>query len=85
MEKYAQDQVEEGAEFAIDDVQADELFAVLLMVFGATAAALIASYLLARTVAEPVRQLSKHANEVTRDIQAARDLPRFDARDDERG
>jgi two-component system sensor histidine kinase ChvG len=70
---------------AIDDVQADELFAVLLMVFGATAAALIASYLLARTVAEPVRQLSKHANEVTRDIQAARDLPRFDARDDEVG
>ena len=70
---------------AIDDVQADELFAVLLMVFGATAAALIASYLLARTVAEPVRQLSKHANEVTRDIQAARDLPRFDKRDDEVG
>ncbi len=69
----------------IDDVQADELFAVLLMVFGATAAALLASYLLARTVAEPVRQLSKHANEVTRDIQAARDLPRFDDRDDEVG
>lgn len=70
---------------AIDDVQADELFAVLLMVFGATAAALIASYLLARTVAEPVRQLSKHANEVTCDIQAARHLPRFDERDDEVG
>lgn len=69
----------------IDDVQADELFAVLLMVFGAAAAALLASYLLARTVAEPVRQLSKHANEVTRDIQAARDLPRFDERDDEVG
>jgi two-component system sensor histidine kinase ChvG len=69
----------------IDDVQADELFAVLLMVFGATTAALIASYLLARTVAEPVRQLSKHANEVTRDIQAAQDLPRFDDRDDEVG
>ncbi len=70
---------------AVDDVQAAELFAVLVLVFGAAAAALLASYLLARTVAEPVRQLSQYANEVTHDIQAAKDLPRFDERADEVG
>lgn len=70
---------------AVDDVQAAELFAVLVLVLGATAAALLASYLLARTVAEPVRQLSQYANEVTNDIQAAQDLPRFDERADEVG
>ena len=70
---------------AVDDVQAAELFAVLVLVFGATAAALLASYLLARTVAEPVRQLSQYANEVTQDIQAAKELPRFDDRADEVG
>lgn len=70
---------------AIDDVQAAELFAVLVLVLGATVAALLASYLLARTVAEPVRQLSQYANEVTHDIQAAKELPRFDERADEVG
>lgn len=70
---------------AVDDVQAAELFAVLVLVFGATAAALLASYLLARTVAEPVRQLSQYANEVTHDIQSAKELPRFDERADEVG
>ncbi len=70
---------------AVDDVQAAELFAVLVLVLGATAAALLASYLLARTVAEPVRQLSQYANEVTLDIQAAKELPRFDERADEVG
>lgn len=70
---------------AVDDVQANELFAVLVLVLGATAAALLASYLLARTVAEPVRQLSQYANEVTNDIQAAKELPRFDERADEVG
>ena len=70
---------------AVDDVQAAELFAVLVLVLGATAAALLASYLLARTVAEPVRQLSQYANEVTHDIQAAKELPRFDDRADEVG
>lgn len=70
---------------AVDDVQAAELFAVLVLIFGATAAALLASYLLSRTVAEPVRQLSQYANEVTQDIQAAKDLPRFDERADEVG
>lgn len=70
---------------AVDDVQAAELFAVLVLVFGATVAALLASYLLARTVAEPVSQLSQYANEVTRDIQAAKELPRFDERADEVG
>ncbi|MGI9477330.1 MAG: stimulus-sensing domain-containing protein [Hyphomicrobiaceae bacterium] len=70
---------------AVDDVQADELFAVFVLVLGAAAAAVLASYLLARTVAEPVRQLSQYANEVTNDIQAAEELPRFDEREDEVG
>jgi two-component system sensor histidine kinase ChvG len=69
----------------IDDVQAAELNAVLVLVLGATVAALLASFLLARTVADPVRQLSQYANEVTNDIQAAKDLPRFDERADEVG
>lgn len=70
---------------AIDDVQADELFAVFVLILVATLAALFASYLLARTVAEPVQQLSQYANEVTHDIQAAKDLPKFDERADEVG
>jgi two-component system, OmpR family, sensor histidine kinase ChvG len=69
----------------IDDVQQDELFAVLVVVLGAAAATLLASFLLARTVAEPMRQLSQYANEVTRDISAVKDLPRFDDRADEVG
>lgn len=69
----------------IDDVQANELFAVLFLVLGASAASLLASYLLARTVAEPVQQLSQYANEVTHDIKAAKELPRFDDREDEVG
>ena len=69
----------------IDDVQADELFAVLMLVLFATVASLLASFLLARTVGEPVKQLSAYAREVTHDIKAAKDLPRFDGREDEVG
>ncbi len=70
---------------AIDDVQGDELFAVLVLVVIAAAAALLASILLARTVGKPVRQLSRYANDVTEDIQAAEAPPRIDERDDEVG
>ncbi len=70
---------------AIDDVQANEFFAVLVLISVAAAAAILASVLLSRTVAEPVRQLSQYANDVTHDIQAARELPRFDERTDEVG
>jgi two-component system sensor histidine kinase ChvG len=69
----------------IDDVQKAELFAVLFVVLGAAAATLLASFLLARTVAEPMRQLSQYANEVTLNISAVKDLPRFDDRADEVG
>lgn len=69
----------------IDDVQANELFAVLVLILVAASASLLASYLLARTVGEPVKQLSQYANAVTHDIKAAQELPKFDEREDEVG
>ena len=70
---------------AIDEVQAKQLFNVLILLLIASAAAILASVLLERTVAEPMRRLSNAAEAVTHDIQAAKDLPRLRNRVDEVG
>ena len=65
---------------AIEELQAEQFYTLMVPVLIAMAAALFASVLLERTVAEPMRRLSGVAEEVTHDIQAARNLPTFDDR-----
>ena len=70
---------------AIDDALAGERKAVAVFSLIAITAAILASVLLARTVARPMRQLSRSADAVTRDIRAVENLPKIEERDDEVG
>ncbi|MGI9423164.1 MAG: stimulus-sensing domain-containing protein [Hyphomicrobiaceae bacterium] len=69
----------------VDDALAEERFGIMALALVALAAAMLASYLLARTVAGPMRTLSAAAQKVTRNIRSARNLPKFEAREDEVG
>ncbi|MEO0810802.1 MAG: HAMP domain-containing sensor histidine kinase, partial [Pseudomonadota bacterium] len=60
-------------------------FGIFALALVALCAAIIASYLLKRTVAGPMRQLSVAAENVTHNIRTAEDLPKFDDREDEVG
>jgi len=69
----------------IDDAVAEQQIVILALAVLALAAAMIASYLLARTVAGPMRQLSEVAEDVTQNIRAAGNIPQLDDREDEVG
>ena len=69
----------------VDEALAEERFGIFALALVALCAAIIASYLLKRTVAGPMRQLSVAAENVTHNIRTAEDLPKFDDREDEVG
>jgi two-component system, OmpR family, sensor histidine kinase ChvG len=69
----------------IDEVLSEErnvIFAIALTAFAAT---LLASFLLARTIAGPMRRLSEVAENVSRNISARKELPELSQRADEVG
>lgn len=57
----------------------------LLLAIIALIATILSSFLLARTVAEPIRKLSDAANQVSRDINTRKNLPDYSERKDEVG
>jgi two-component system, OmpR family, sensor histidine kinase ChvG len=69
----------------IDKVLDDERKAILSIAALALLASMLASLLLARTVARPMRQLSEAAEHVSHNITARRELPEFAGRRDEVG
>jgi two-component system sensor histidine kinase ChvG len=69
----------------IDEIVANERSAMAMLVLLALAASLLASMLLARTIAGPMRRLSDGAKEVSRSIHAHGQLPDFGSRQDEVG
>jgi len=69
----------------VDEALAEERFSIFALALVALCAAIIASYLLKRTVAGPMRQLSVAAENVTRNIRTAENLPQFEDREDEVG
>jgi len=69
----------------IDDAVEEQRNVIIGFALLALAAAMIASYMLARTVAGPMQELSEVAEDVTRNIHAAAKLPEFKDREDEVG
>ena len=69
----------------IDEVLAEERNVILLLALTAFAATLLASLLLARTIAGPMRRLSEVAENVSRNIKARHELPGLSHRADEVG
>lgn len=69
----------------IDNILGEERLRILLLALLATIATVVASGMLAHTVAQPVRNLSEAADEVSRDINASDRLPVFEGREDEVG
>jgi two-component system, OmpR family, sensor histidine kinase ChvG len=69
----------------IDEAADEQTMMILGFALCALGAAMIASYLLAQTVAGPMRKLSEVADDVTRNIHSAAHLPKFDDRADEVG
>lgn len=69
----------------LDKDVAAERQTILLLALVAFAAAMIASLVLARTVAGPIRRLSAAAEHVSHNIVARRDLPDYSGRNDEVG
>lgn len=69
----------------IDDVLADEYWAIFKIALLALAATIAASWMLARTVAGPMHRLSAAAERVSRQINAREDLPDLASRRDEVG
>ncbi len=69
----------------IDVIQAEERWAILRVALLALAATIAASWVLAQTVAGPMRRLSAAAEQVNRQINARQDLPDFSSRRDEVG
>ena len=69
----------------IDEIIASERSVLLTLVLLALAASILASMLLARTIAGPMRRLSDGAENVSRSIHAHTDLPQFGNRQDEVG
>ena len=69
----------------IDEVLAEERNGIILLALTAFAATLLASFLLARTIAGPMRRLSEVAENVSRNISARHELPGLSHRADEVG
>ncbi len=69
----------------IDEIIASERSAMAMLVLMALAASVLASMLLARTIAGPMRRLSEGAERVSRSIHAHTQLPDFGNRQDEVG
>ncbi|MEN2495307.1 MAG: Adaptive-response sensory-kinase SasA [Hyphomicrobiaceae bacterium hypho_1] len=69
----------------VDKALAEERLGIFALALVALCAAIFASYLLKHTVAGPMRQLSTAAENVTRDIHSAENLPKFVDREDEVG
>lgn len=69
----------------IDDLLFEERLRILGLAIIAFGATLVASMLLARTVAGPMRRLSEAAEHVSVDINASCHLPKFEGREDEIG
>ncbi len=69
----------------IDEIIANERSAMAMLVLLALAASVLASLLLARTIAGPMRRLSEGAERVSRSIHAHTELPNFGNRQDEVG
>lgn len=69
----------------IDEIIANERSAMAMLVLLALAASILASLLLARTIAGPMRRLSEGAERVSRSIHAHTELPNFGNRQDEVG
>jgi len=69
----------------IDEILSEERNVILLLALIAVGATLLASLLLARTIAGPMRRLSEAAENVSRTINARHELPILDQRTDEVG
>jgi two-component system sensor histidine kinase ChvG len=69
----------------IDAVLSEERNVILVLALTALAATLFASFLLARTIAGPMRRLSEAAENVSRSISARHELPLLAHRTDEVG
>jgi len=69
----------------IDEILAEERNSIFGLALVALAATLLASVLLARTIAGPMRRLSEAAEAVSFNINARRELPEFARRADEVG
>ena len=69
----------------IDAVLSEERNVILFLALTALAATLVASFLLARTIAGPMRRLSEAAESVSRSISARHELPLLAHRTDEVG
>lgn len=69
----------------IDRVIADERLGILMVFLIAAGVMLVLSLLLAGTIAEPLRKLSRAADRVRRSIQAREEIPDFSDRSDEIG
>jgi two-component system sensor histidine kinase ChvG len=69
----------------IDEILSEERNVILVLALTAFAATLLASFLLARTIAGPMRRLSEVAENVSRNISARHELPELSQRADEVG
>jgi two-component system, OmpR family, sensor histidine kinase ChvG len=69
----------------IDEILAEERYLIFLLALTALAATLLASWLLARTIAGPMHRLSEAAKMVSTNIKARRELPEYGHRADEVG
>jgi two-component system sensor histidine kinase ChvG len=69
----------------IDEVLSEERNVIIALALTAFAATLLASFLLARTIAGPMRRLSEVAENVSRNIKARDELPELAHRADEVG
>jgi two-component system, OmpR family, sensor histidine kinase ChvG len=69
----------------IDEVLSEERNLIILLALTALAATLLASFMLARTIAGPMRRLSEVAENVSRNINARHELPGLSHRADEVG
>lgn len=69
----------------IDQIVSDQQDQIFLLALFASAATLLSAFMLARTVAGPIRRLSASAELVSRNIGARHELPDFAQRTDEVG
>lgn len=69
----------------IDQILSEEHDLILLLALVALTAAVVSSFLLAQTVAGPMRRLSEAAYAVSRNISGRQDLPDYSGRNDEVG
>src|SRR5581483_245677 len=69
----------------IDEVLSEERNVIIALALTAFAATLLASFVLARTIAGPMRRLSEAADNVSRNINARHELPELAQRVDEAG